>query len=59
MEENMSIGFSEKLSEAVRRFACLWDKTNKLFKDQNVNRNAWAKVAEARSLEIGMLLQLS
>ena len=46
----MSIGFSEKLSEAVKRFACLCDKTNKLFKDQNVNRNA---------LEIGMLLKLS
>ena len=37
MEKNMSIGSSEKLSEAVRRFPCLYEKTNKLYKYKNVN----------------------
>ena len=51
----MSIGFSEKLSETVRRFPCVYDKTNKLFKDKNANWNACAKVAVKLSLETGML----
>ena len=55
----LSIGFYEKLSEAVGRFPCLYGKTNKLFKDKNANWNAWAKVAEELSLETGMLLKLS
>ena len=50
MEENMSIGFSEKLSKNVRRFPCLYDKTNKVFKVKNANWNAWAKVAKELSL---------
>ena len=55
----MSIGFSEKLSETVRRFPCVYDKTNKLFKDKNANWNAWANVAEERFLETGMVLNRS
>ena len=51
MEENMPIGFSEKLSETVRRFAYVYDK--------NVNWNACAKVAEERFLETGMILNRS
>ena len=51
----MSIGFSENLSEPVRRFPCVYDKTNKLFKDKNANWNACAKVAVTLSLETGML----
>ena len=55
----MSIGFSGKLSEGMRRFPSLYDKTSKLFTDKNVNRNFWVKVAEELSLESGMLLKLS
>ena len=55
----MSIWFSGKLPEYMRRFPSLYDKTNKLCKDKNVNRNARPKAAEELFLETGMLLKLS
>ena len=37
MEENMSIGISENLSEAVRRFPCFYDKrSSRVFSAKNV-----------------------
>ena len=38
-------------------FPSLYDKTNKLFKDRNVNQNAWAKMAEEIYLENDILLK--
>ena len=52
MEENMSIGFSKNLSEAVRRFPCFYDKRSsrvfsakKVFLEisQNSQENACVK----------------
>ena len=37
--ENENLQFDEKLSEAVKEYPCLYDKTKKDYKDVNVNRN--------------------
>jgi hypothetical protein len=36
----------EQLIEAVRGFPCLWQVSNKSYKDQRARENAWEKVAE-------------
>ena len=45
----MAADLNEKLSEAVRRFPVLYDKSCKDFKDNQKKNNAWRDVA----LEIG------
>ena len=47
--------FDEKLSELVRRFPCLYDKTKKDYKDKNVVANAWETVANELEIENGEL----
>ena len=37
--ENENLQFDEKLSDAVREYPCLYDKTKNDYKDVNVNRN--------------------
>ena len=41
-----SIGNDELLSESVRFFPCLYDKSDKGYKERDVVENAWNKVAE-------------
>ena len=35
----------ELLTETVRRFPALYDKTKKDYKDRNITKNAWNEVA--------------
>ncbi len=51
--ETENIQFDEKLSEAVKKFPCLYNKAIKDHKDKHVVKNAWAKVAEELSLDEG------
>ena len=44
--EGENLQFDEKLSESVRRFPCLFDKSKADYKDKHIVKNAWAKVAE-------------
>ena len=48
--------FNEKLSEAVSRYPCLFNKREKAFKDRGIKSNGWAKVAEELNLEDGTLI---
>jgi len=36
---------AEKLIEAIRSFCCLWDVSNKSYKDLRARKNAWKEVA--------------
>ena len=51
--ESENLQFDEKLSETVRKFPCLFDKTSADYKDKNTIRTAWAKVAEELHIEDG------
>ena len=44
--KKMNEDLLEKLIEAVRKFASLWDVTSKSFKDSKAKENAWKSVAE-------------
>ena len=43
---SLSIEDNERLSEVVRQFPCLYDKSKKEYKDKNVVENAWKNVAQ-------------
>ena len=43
----------EKLSEAVRKFPVLYDKSDRFFKDRSKKRLAWEDVANEVNLENG------
>ena len=45
-EKSMSIQEEEILMEQLKIYPCLYDKSEKSYKERNVNRNAWSKVAE-------------
>lgn len=42
----LSIQENELLSETVRKYACLYDKSRKEYKDKIVVTNAWKEVAD-------------
>ena len=42
----LSLQEDELLSEEVRSFPCVYDKSQKGYKEKDVVRNAWSKVAE-------------
>ena len=44
--ESLSLEKNEQLSEVVREFHCLYDKSKKEYKDKNIVENAWELVAE-------------
>ena len=46
-------GFDEILSESVRKYPALYDKTNPSFKDRMKKNNAWENVAEELNVEGG------
>ena len=50
----MASNVDEKLSEAVRKYTCLYDKNKKSYKDKNVTTRAWKKVAEECEIEGGL-----
>ena len=41
-----SLEENEQLSEIVREFSCLYDKSKKEYKGKNVVENAWKQVVE-------------
>ena len=49
MSKKLSIQEYEELSEAVRGYPCLYDKSKKEYKDKNVTENAWKEVAKCLS----------
>eukprot|EP00794_Sanderia_malayensis_P006944 gene6944-7724_t len=49
--ENLQV--DEKLSEAVRNYPCLYDKSRTDYKDKNITNNAWNKVADEAAIENG------
>eukprot|EP00794_Sanderia_malayensis_P006727 gene6727-7485_t len=51
--ETENLQFDEKLSEAVRQFPCIYDKTKKDYKDININKNAWNNIAAQMDIENG------
>jgi len=51
MEE--SVSFPKRLSDSVRRYPCLYDKTSKDHKDKSVILNAWNIVSDELELENG------
>lgn len=55
METEENVQFDERLSETVRRFPCLFDKTKREYRDKNITKNAWDKIAEEVGVESGML----
>ena len=44
--KSLSIQKEELLMEEIRSYLCLFDKSKMSFKEHDVNRNAWSKVAE-------------
>ena len=49
----------EKLSTTVSKYSCLYDKTDKGFKERDKKKNAWAKVEEELGFDNGNYLKLS
>ena len=45
-KSRVSLEENAKLSEIVREFPCLYDKSKKEYKYENVVKNAWKQVAE-------------
>ena len=45
-EKSLSIQVEEILMEQIRSYPCLYDKSKIPYKEREVNRNAWSKVAE-------------
>ena len=44
--KSLSIQKEELLMEQIMSYLCLFDKSKMSFKEHDVNRNAWSKVAE-------------
>ena len=56
----LSLQECEELAEAVREYPCLYDKSNKEYKDKIVTENAWKKAADKLMFtENGKLKKLS
>ena len=47
--KSLSIQKEELLMEQIRSYLCLFGKSKMSFKEHDVNRNAWSKVAEKLS----------
>ena len=45
-KKSLSIRGEEVLMEQIRTYPCLYDKSKMSYKEGDVNRNAWGKVAE-------------
>ena len=47
-EKNVSLSLNEDelLSEKVRSYPCLYDKSSKSYKEKDVVKNGWTKIAE-------------
>ena len=45
-KKSFSIQEEEILMELIRIYHCLYDKSKKSYKERDVNRNAWSKVAK-------------
>ena len=45
-KKSLSIREEEVLMEQIRTYPCLYDKSKMSYKEGDVNRNAWGKVAE-------------
>lgn len=45
----------EEVAECVRKFPCLYDKSEPSYKDKRAKQNAWKKVEEELGMEEGML----
>lgn len=43
---SLSLKEEEKLSEIVKNYPCLYDKTSRGYKEKDVGINAWNEVAE-------------
>ena len=43
---SLSLNEDELLSEKVRSYPCLYDKSSKSYKEKDVIKNAWTKIAE-------------
>ena len=43
----LSLGNEEKLSFQVKKFPCLFDKTDKGYKEKDCTSNAWKAVADS------------
>ena len=43
---SLSLNEDELLSEKVRSYRCLYDKSSKSYKEKDVIKNAWTKIAE-------------
>ena len=43
----LALGEEERLSENVKMFPCLYDKTKKGYKEKDAVQNAWNAVAES------------
>ena len=46
----------ESLSEEVQKYACLYDKSDKGYKERDRVRNAWKAVEEALGYEQGIYI---
>ena len=44
----------EKLANEVYKYPCLYDKTNKGYKERDGRANAWRKIEEDLGMEVGM-----
>ena len=44
--KSLSIQKEELLMEQIMSYLCLFDKSKMSFKEHDVNKNAWSKVAE-------------
>ena len=53
VKPKLNIQEEECLAEEVRKYACLYDKTTKFYKDKNRKINAWRKVEEPLGFEEG------
>ena len=55
--ENSSVSFDERLSDSVRKYPILYDKSLKDFKDKHKKNNAWSKVAKELGVSSGKLIR--
>ena len=66
-KKSLSIQVEEILMEQIRTYPCLYEKSKMQYKEGDVNRNAWGKVAEKLdftqiilcNVDIKNLLQIS
>ena len=44
----------ERLAKEIRKFPCLYDKSNKVYKENDRKKNAWLEVENFLGYEEGM-----